>query len=162
MSHLKVPSGSGDAVQVGGLGIVFKINGTQTGGLFSIVEHPLEPRALGAPMHRHQNEDECSFVIEGRVGAKLGDEVVEAGPGDYIFKPRGQWHTFWNASDEPARFLEIITPAGFEDYFAELPKYFGEGGPNFPGLTTLAGRFGLEMDPMSVQDLVQTFGLTTG
>jgi quercetin dioxygenase-like cupin family protein len=161
MSHLRVASGSGDAVQVGGLGIVFKIKGSQTGGLFSIVEHPLAPRALGAAMHRHANEDECSFVIEGRVGAKLGDEVVEAGPGDYIYKPRGQWHTFWNATDEPARVLEIITPAGFEDYFAELPNYF-EGGPNLPGLMALAGRFGLEIDPMSIQPLVQEYGLVTG
>jgi mannose-6-phosphate isomerase-like protein (cupin superfamily) len=161
MSHLIVPSGAGSSVQIGGLGIVFKLSGSQTGGQFSIVEHPLAPRALGAAMHRHRNEDECSFVIEGRIGAKLGDEVVEAGPGDYIFKPRGQWHTFWNAGDEPARFLEIITPAGFEDYFAELPNYF-QGGPNFPGLMSLAGRFGLEIDPASIQPLVQEYGLRTG
>ncbi len=162
MSHLIVPSGSGDAVHVGGLGIVFKIKGASTGGLFSIVEHPLAPRALGAAMHRHRNEDECSFVIEGRIGAKLGDEVVEGGPGDYIFKPRNQWHTFWNASDEPARFLEIITPAGFEDYFAELPSCFAEGGPNFPRLTALASRFGLEVDPTSIQPLVQEHNLVMG
>jgi quercetin dioxygenase-like cupin family protein len=47
------------------------------------------------------------------VGALLGDEVVIGGPGDLIFKPRNQWHTFWNASDQPARLLEIISPAGF-------------------------------------------------
>lgn len=162
MSQLTVVAGSGEAVQVGGLGIVFKISGTQTRGAFSIVEHTLAPRALGAPMHRHTNEDECSFVIEGRVGAKLGDEVAEAGPGDYIYKPRGQWHTFWNAGDEPARFLEIITPAGFEDYFAELPKYFNGAMPDLGGLTMLASRFSLETDPMSVQPLVQEFGLRTG
>ena len=54
------------------------------------------------------------------MGALLGDDVVEAGPGDLVYKPRGQWHTFWNAGDEPARILEIISPAGFEQFFAEL------------------------------------------
>src|SRR5262249_15121021 len=55
-------------------------------------------------------EDEYSYVLEGRVGALLGDDVVVGGPGDLIFKPRGQWHTFWNAGDEPARILEVISP----------------------------------------------------
>ena len=73
--------------------------------------------ALAAPVHRHAREDEYSYVLEGQVGALLGDEVVVGGPGDLIFKPRGQWHTFWNAGDEPARILEIISPAGFEGFF---------------------------------------------
>jgi len=57
---------------------------------------------------------------EASVGALLGDDVVEGGPGDLIFKPRNQWHTFWNAGDGRARLLEIICPAGFERFFAEL------------------------------------------
>jgi mannose-6-phosphate isomerase-like protein (cupin superfamily) len=161
MSHHIVPSGEGKSVSIGGLGIVFKIKGEATGGLFSIVEHPLAPRALGAAMHRHRNEDECSFVIEGRIGARLGDVEVEAGPGDYIFKPRNQWHTFWNAGDEPARFLEIITPAGFENYFEELPSCFTELGPDFPRLMGLASRFDLEVDPTSIPELVQKHSLVT-
>ena len=96
------------------------IDGLDSGGGFSLVEHPMSPRALGAPLHRHSREDEYSFVLEGRVGALLGDEVAEGDPGDLIFKPRNQWHTFWNAGDTPARMLEIISPAGFEKYFAEL------------------------------------------
>ena len=54
------------------------------------------------------------------MGALLGDDVLEAGPGDLVHKPRGEWHTFWNAGDEPCRILEIIAPAGFERFFAEL------------------------------------------
>jgi hypothetical protein len=53
-------------------------------------------------------------VLEGRFGVQLGDEVLEAGPGDLLFKPRGVAHAFWNAGDEPARLLELISPAGFE------------------------------------------------
>src|SRR5881396_3995547 len=105
---------------LGSIGVRFMIDGGETGGGFSLVEHPMSPRALAAPLHRHSREDEYSYVVEGRVGALLGDEVVVGGPGDLIFKPRNQWHTFWNAGDEPARILEIISPAGFEKFFAEL------------------------------------------
>jgi mannose-6-phosphate isomerase-like protein (cupin superfamily) len=96
------------------------IDGSEAGERFSLVEHPLGPRALAAPLHRHNREDEYSFVLEGRMGALLGDEVLEAGPGDLVFKPRQQWHTFWNAGEEPCRILEIISPAGFERFFREL------------------------------------------
>ena len=96
------------------------IDGPETDERFSLVEHPMSPRALAAPLHRHNREDEYSYVVSGRMGALLGDDVVEAGPGDLVFKPRGQWHTFWNAGDEPCHILEIISPAGFEQFFAEL------------------------------------------
>jgi oxalate decarboxylase/phosphoglucose isomerase-like protein (cupin superfamily) len=86
-------------------------------------------------VHRHTREDEYSYVLEGRVGALLGDEVVYGEPGDVIFKPRGQWHTFWNAGDEPAGILEIISPAGFEGYFERLVELFAAGGP--PDLAAL-------------------------
>ena len=79
------------------------IDGGEADGRFSLVEHPMSGRALAAPLHRHTHEDEYSYVLEGRVGALLGDEVLIASPGDLIFKPRNQWHTFWNAGDEPAR-----------------------------------------------------------
>src|ERR671921_15651 len=102
------------------MGVRFMVAAAESGGGFSLVEHPMPPWALAAPLHRHSREDEYSFVLEGRVGALLGEEVLEAGPGDLIFKPRNQWHTFWNAGDEPARLLEIIAPAGFEDFFREL------------------------------------------
>jgi quercetin dioxygenase-like cupin family protein len=61
-----------------------------------------------------------ALYLEGSIGALLGDTVVIGNPGDLIFKPREQWHTFWNAGDAPARILEIISPAGFENYFREL------------------------------------------
>ena len=96
------------------------IDGDETDERFSLVEHPMSARALAAPLHRHTREDEYSYVLEGSVGALLGDDVVIGKPGDLIFKPRDQWHTFWNAGDEPARILEIISPAGFERFFAEL------------------------------------------
>src|SRR4051812_3482935 len=93
----------GDKGFLGSIGGGFMTDGSTPDGLVPRVEHPMAPRALAAPLHRHSREDEYSYVIEGRMGALLGDELLEAGPGDLVFKPRGEWHTFWNAGDEPCR-----------------------------------------------------------
>jgi len=110
----------GKSVDLRSLGVRFMIWGEESGGSVSLVEHPIPPRTLVAPLHRHSLEDEYSYVLEGRMGAQLGDDVVIAEPGDLVFKPRHQWHTFWNAGDGPCRILEIISPAGFEHFFEEV------------------------------------------
>jgi len=112
-----VRTGDGTVFDLGSLGVRFMVWGEESGGGFSLIEHPIPPRTLAAPLHRHQHEDEYSYVIAGRLGALLGEEVVYAGVGDLVFKPRQQWHTFWNAGDAPCRILEIISPAGFEHMF---------------------------------------------
>ena len=150
----------GDAGFLGSIGVRFMINGGVSSGDFSLVEHPMSAHALAAPLHRHTREDEYSYIVEGHVGALLGDEVVVGGPGDLIFKPRDQWHTFWNAGDEPARLLEIISPAGFEQYFAELVALGGSTQAEPQTLTALAARYGLDVDPQSIPDLVRRFELT--
>jgi len=67
-------------------------------------------------------------VLEGTIGVRIGDEIAEAGPGTYVFKPRNVKRTFWNPTDKPARFIELLVPAGFDDYFMELGRFFGSGG----------------------------------
>jgi mannose-6-phosphate isomerase-like protein (cupin superfamily) len=149
----------GRAGFLGSIGVRFMIDGDEAGERFSLVEHPMGPRALAAPLHRHTREDEYSFVLEGRVGAMLGEEVLVGGPGDLIFKPRNQWHTFWNAGDEPARLLEIISPAGFERFFAELVELGGVTGAEPLTMADLCARYELEMDPDSVPGLLERFDL---
>ena len=149
----------GKAGFLGSIGVRLMIDGTESGGGFALVEHPMSARALAAPLHRHSREDEYSYVVEGRVGALLGDEVVVGGPGALIFKPRGQWHTFWNAGDEPARLLEVISPAGFEQYFVELVELGGSRRAEPQDLARLAARYGLETNPQSIPELVQRFEL---
>jgi quercetin dioxygenase-like cupin family protein len=149
----------GKAGFLGSIGVRFMIDGSDAGERFSLVEHPMSPRALAAPLHRHTREDEYSYVFEGKVGALLGDEVVVGGVGDLIFKPRGQWHTFWNAGDEPARILEIISPAGFERFFAELVELGGVAAASEQTMAELCGRYELEMDPGSVPGLLERFDL---
>jgi mannose-6-phosphate isomerase-like protein (cupin superfamily) len=152
----------GKAGFLGSIGVRFMIDGEDAGGDFSLVEHPLSPRALAAPLHRHTREDEYSFVLEGRMGGLLGDDVVEAGPGDLVFKPRDEWHTFWNAGEEPCRILEIIAPAGFEHFFEELVDMGGVVNATPDELAALNDHYGLEMRPESVPELLQRFGLRIG
>ncbi|MBV8709664.1 MAG: cupin domain-containing protein [Acidobacteriaceae bacterium] len=144
---------------LGTIGVRFIMDGKEADGRFSLVEHPMSPRALAAPLHRHTREDEYSYVVRGRLGALLGDEVVFASPGDFVFKPRHQWHSFWNACDEPTSIIEIISPGGFEHFFHELSDRGGVTALPTAALDELCGRYGLEMKLDSVPDLLQRFGL---
>lgn len=154
----------GARVDLRSLGVRFLVWGEESGGGFSLVEHPIPPRTLCAPLHRHAHEDEYSFVLEGRMGAQLGDDVVYAEAGDLVFKPRAQWHTFWNAGDGPCRILEIISPAGFEHFFAELGGEMARQGADGPaevatGAVRLDERYGIEFEPASVPRLCRAHGL---
>jgi mannose-6-phosphate isomerase-like protein (cupin superfamily) len=155
-----VGPGEGDLHELGGITARTLLPGSATGGRFSVVEHRLQRRELAAPMHLHHREDEYSIVTHGRVGFVLGDEVSEAGPGDFVRKPRDQWHTFFNPGDEEARLLEVISPAGFEDYFTELAAFFpADAPPDLDGMIDATGRYGLEMDFESLDRLVRRFDL---
>jgi len=149
----------GRAGFLGSIGVRFMIDGNSTDQGFSLVEHPMSANALAAPLHRHNREDEYSYVLEGRMGALLGDDVLEAGPGDLVFKPRGEWHTFWNAGEQPCRILEIISPAGFEHFFAELVDLGGVAQADPQQLGELCQRYALEIDPASVPELIERFGV---
>jgi mannose-6-phosphate isomerase-like protein (cupin superfamily) len=133
----------------------FLVDAAATGGRVSLVQHLFAPHALAAPLHRHRDEDEFSFVLSGRIGAVLGGVEVEGGPGDLIVKPRGEWHTFWNAGDEPAAVLEVITPGGLEELFRELAARE----PSPEELVAMAARYGGEVDLDGTAPLVERHGL---
>jgi len=152
----------GETVNLMALGVRFMIDSETTGGAFSLVEHPLPPRALGAPVHTHSNEDEYSYVLEGRIGVQLGDQVLEAGPGELVFKPRGVPHAFWNAGDEPARLLELISPGGFENYFRELAPLLAATEPDEAAIGEVVARYDLEIDFGTIPVLAETHGLQPG
>src|ERR687896_966212 len=152
----------GETVWLRKLGIRFMIGGEQTQGNFALVEHPIGPRALAAPMHTHRHEDEYTYVLEGEIGVQIGEEVCVARPGDLVFKPRGVPHAFWNATDTLARALEIISPAGFERYFAELAPLFpptNQGPLDEEAVGAVREKYGLEMDMGSIPVLAERHGL---
>jgi mannose-6-phosphate isomerase-like protein (cupin superfamily) len=150
----------GHYAELGGCDARFMLWGEESGGGFSLVEHPIPPRSLAAPYHRHANVDEYSYVLEGRMGALLGDEVIYAEAGELAFKPRDQWHTFWNAGDEPCRILEILSPAGFEHFFRELDEGVRSGIPFPVQAEALGPKYGIEFDMESIASLCTEHGLT--
>jgi quercetin dioxygenase-like cupin family protein len=135
----------------------FMIDGKDTGGRFALVQHLFEPKALAAPMHRHRDEDEFTYVLTGKIGAILGDDEIVGGPGDLIFKPRDQWHTFWNAGDEPATVLELISPAGLEELFRRLGTLGEDVDPGT--LAELAASYHCDLDFERTGPIVERHGL---
>lgn len=157
----KVRADEGERADFPRLGTRYILRGETTGGRFALVEHTIPPRALAAPTHVHEREDEYSFVLSGRLGAQIGDHVVEATAGELVAKPRGIPHAFWNPGEEETRLLELIAPAGFEQYFAELaPVLGGDGPPDLGALAEIRERYGLTVDLESVESLTAEHGLT--
>lgn len=143
-----------------GIGVVFKLSGADTGGAVSVVEHPFEVGAL-VPPHIHTREDEYSIVLEGEIGFRSGDREAVLGSGGYITKPRNEMHAMWNAGSTPARMIEIISPAGFEGFFAELADLVATGAFTMDSMGELASGYGLSFgSPEWLPDVVARFGLT--
>jgi len=142
-----------------GLTATTRLTAADTGSI-SIVEHVFSPGVL-VPPHRHTREDEISYVVEGEIGFRSDGREVSLGAGGYIVKPRGELHSMWNAGDRPARMIEIISPAGFENYFVEVAAAVAAAArlPD-PGVrTAIAARYGLTFDLAEVPDLVTRHGL---
>lgn len=95
-------------------------------------------------MQRHSREDVYTLVLAGTLGVIEEGIEVTATPGDLVTKPRGRWHTFWNAGDDELRVLEIIVPGGIEALFRRLTEPGGEYSPD--SLPTLTAEYGAEVD----------------
>ncbi len=143
-----------------GVGVVFKIDGEDTGGALSIVEHPFAVGAL-VPPHIHNLEDEYSIVLEGEIGFRSNDREVVLGPGGYIIKPRGEVHAMWNAGSTPARMIEVISPAGFEGFFRELSDMTAVGAPDPAAIAALGERYQLPFaEPDWLPEVIARYHLT--
>jgi quercetin dioxygenase-like cupin family protein len=146
--------------ELGSIGVAFKLWGSDTGGAVSVVEHPFPVGAL-VPPHLHTREDEYSIVTQGEIGFRSGDREVVLGAGGYITKPRGELHAMWNAGTVPARMIEIISPAGFENFFRELAELLAAGAPEPNEVPELAERYGLQFgDPPWLPNLISRYNLT--
>lgn len=135
------------------------IEGADSDERFALVEHTIAPGALAAPMHRHSREDEFTYVLEGTFAAMLGGDYVEAKAGDLVFKPRGQWHTFWNPGDVPTRVLEMISPAGLERFFRLVDA--PEEEQDAAKIAELGAQIGCDIDNDATAALIEKHGLRT-
>jgi quercetin dioxygenase-like cupin family protein len=155
-----LPAPHGPDRSIGSIGVGFRLGGEHTGGQVAIVEHPFPPGAL-VPPHVHTREDEFSIVTAGAIGFRSGVDEVVLETGGYISKPRGELHTMWNAGSTEARMIEVITPAGFERFFAELADLIEEGPPDPGAVQTLAERYRLFFDPTWVPELMEKHRLNS-
>lgn len=113
--------GRGERVTLlGGQVSLIRPYGEHTGGLFSLLE-TRTPKGSGPPAHVHEREDEAFYILEGEVEVTIGEETTTATPGTFVFAPRGVPHKYV-ATQGPARHLTLVTPAGFELFFADVAE----------------------------------------
>ena len=156
-----VRASHGLEVVLGDLGTVHKVRSEITDGRMVVIEHSLPPSRLAAPLHRHSREDEISYVLAGQMGVLLGDRVVQARAGSYVVKPRGQWHTYWNAGECELRLMELLVPGGFEGCLERLAEALAARVPvDVSTLERIGAEYGVEFDFASVNDLCQHFGVS--
>lgn len=141
-----------------GIANLLRVEGSRMAGRVAVIEHPIAPGVL-VPPHTHTREDEVSYVVRGTIGARVGDEFITAPPGAYVLKPRGIPHAFWNAGPEPARIVEMIVPAGFERFFAELDELARQGPLDSRAHAALGQRFGVRYHDEWIAELAERFGV---
>jgi len=149
-------------VSVGDLGARLDIARTENEANVAIVEHTLPAHTLAAPLHRHSNEDEISHVLEGEMTVLAGDELTTVPAGESVVKGRDVWHTFWNAGDEPLRFLEIIAPGKFSEFFEEISHIYPFDPANEEALARfeeICDRYDFEADLESIPKLCEEHDL---
>ena len=143
-------------IELGNLGAKLEVAAADNEANVAVVEHDLAPRSLAAPLHRHSREDEISYVLEGEMTVLADDEISTVPAGEFVVKGRNTWHTFWNARDEPLRFLEIIAPGEFAGLFEEVADLYPldpEDGEKMAAYQALNERYGFEVDFESIPQL---------
>lgn len=119
MDGYKVGVDGGERLHFSDAEIVVRASAETTGGAFSVIEE-IDP--LDTPLHTHANEHELWYILEGEHVFQIGDDEVRAGPGDFVFGPRGVPHAQRRAVPRTGRLLVFISPPGFEGFFRDLAE----------------------------------------
>ena len=138
-----------------GLPTIIRATSQTTNGAFGLVEH-LMPPGFASPHHLHHREDEAFYVIEGHVAFVCGGEWLVAGPGAYVFGPRGIAHGFKVLGAAPARMLLLCAPAGFERFVVDMgePDSAAAAPPDMARLAALAAQYGIDiLGPLPETDI---------
>lgn len=114
-------------VTLGGHPMVFLVTGKDTKHT-SMFDWTIPPE-FATGVHVHRVQEETFYMLEGECEWWVGDQVVRATPGTYLFIPPGVPHNITNISGKPARVLMTVSPPGHEHYFEELAKVAARGGP---------------------------------
>lgn len=117
-----------EPIEVGPLAIRYLIDGTAGGGM-GVFEMTVPPASNVPPPHSHSNNDECVYVLTGKLRYSVDDVTRDLSPGEWMFSPKGAVHQFSNPHMDPVRALVIMTPDVGAQYFRDVAAVVNAGGP---------------------------------
>ncbi len=139
----------GEAIWFAGTLMVLKAGGEQTAGRFALLDQCV-PGEYAAPLHVHHDEDEAWYILDGEAIFVCGDDRFCAGPGAWVFLPKGVPHAF-RVGASGARLLTVSAPAGFADFVRAagepgVGRTLPPAGPvDVERLAAIAGHYGIEI-----------------
>lgn len=137
--------GEGLPVHVLGADLTIKISSHDTNGAFTVFEGhtlPLE----GPPLHRHRDQDEWWYVVEGEYRFEVDGEEIYASAGDTVFAPRGSRHRFQNVGKDRGWTIATFVPGGVDLFFQEIERAAPRGAvPDFAKLRPIFEKHGQEL-----------------
>jgi quercetin dioxygenase-like cupin family protein len=132
--------GEGKEVTLAGQPLMFLVTGQDT-RYTSMFDWTL-PAGFSTGLHVHRTQEETFYVLEGECDWRIGERLVRATAGTFVFIPPGVPHNIGNASDKPARMLMTVSPPGHENYFEELGAVVSRGGrPDAKVIAELRSRY---------------------
>jgi quercetin dioxygenase-like cupin family protein len=126
-----LPPVGGERLWIAGDTVWIKATAADTRGAYTMLEILAAPGG-GPPPHIHANEDESFYVLDGTFDILVGDRIVQARQGSYVFVARGTVHRFQCSADRPGRLLVVFTPGGIEAFFREAGAPAVADGPPPP------------------------------
>lgn len=120
-------AGEGERLTFPGVSTRIKVRGEMTNGAWTLIESVIAPRFDGFKRHVHSRITETFYLLEGVLTFQLDDIKMDCKPGALVIIPPGVWHTYWNATDAPAKYLLHIAPGGFENFLRALAERAGAG-----------------------------------
>jgi len=118
--------GAGRAVHVLGAELTIKISSRDTNGAFAVFEGRTMPLE-GPPLHRHRDQDESWYLVDGEYSFEVDGEEIYASAGATVFAPRGSSHSFQNVGNQPGRMITTVVPGGLDLFFEDIEKVAPRG-----------------------------------
>jgi mannose-6-phosphate isomerase-like protein (cupin superfamily) len=108
---------------MGPLSAVFKADGAETAGAYSISEWWLDPHTKGPGPHSHPDDD-VFYVLSGTMSVRVGDDWIDACAGSFVLVPGNTIHDFENRGSERAGMLNVSAPGNFEERMPGIAEWF--------------------------------------
>ncbi len=144
MKPVVLGPGEGETIAAAGNTIVIKADAAATDGRLAVVEYTAAPGFPGPPPHVHHEMVEVFYPLEGELTVLVAGETVTAAAGSFVLVPPGVVHTFSNPGSEPCRYLIVMLPGGFEQYFRDVRDALGEGPLDPAVMAKLASGYDIE------------------